>query len=118
MVTIISLIKNTRKVTVDMTRKKLTPNNSLFINTINLSKEVIGILIYHPNHLPLHTVHSFHRLYQKLSYKISGIEQDVASFISHQNARNLINFLNLMILRVVKIDKEEILTIFIKLTFF
>ena len=103
-----------------MTRKKLTSNNSQFINTINLSKEVIGILIYHPNHLPLHTVHSFHRLHQKLRYKISGIELGVlkmASFISHQNARNLINFLNLMILGLVKIDKEEIFTIFIKLSF-
>lgn len=73
--TIIHLTKTIRKIKIDMTRRKLTSNNSLFINTINLSKEVIGILIYHPNHLPLHTVHSFHLQYQKLRFKISGTEQ-------------------------------------------
>ena len=116
------MTENTRKITVDMTRRKLTSNTSQFINTINLSTEVIGILIYHPNHLPLHIVHSFHLQYQRLRYKISGIDQKewvtikIASSISHQNARNLINFLNLMRLRLVKIDKEE--KLFIKLTFF
>ena len=73
--TIIRQIKNITKITVDMTRRKLTSNNSQFINAINISKEMIGILIYHPNHLPLHTVHSFRLQFQKLRYKISGIEQ-------------------------------------------
>ena len=58
-----------------MTRRELISSNSQIINTINISKEVIGILIYHPNHLPLHTVHSFRLQFQKLRYKINGIEQ-------------------------------------------
>lgn len=118
--TIIRLIKSIRKITVDMTRRELISNSSQITNTINISKEVIGILIYHPNHLLLHTVHSFRLQFQKLRYKISGIEQDavkMAPLISHQKARNLINFLNLMILRLVKIDLE-ILALFITLTFF
>ena len=43
----------------------------------------------------------------------------MALLISHQNARNLINFLNLMILRLVKIDEEilHVVVVFITLTF-
>ena len=72
-----------------MSRRRFTINSNLHnrtttpINTTNIAKEMIGILIFYPNHLPRLILHLFHLQYQRRRRNINGKEFQQQKELNH-----------------------------------